>query len=535
MINANKVFVNMLNSPVRFLKGRVELFSGSTLILTCGSGDRLKSFTVERVGDNTKFFGYGICQKLSTHLIDKDRELNITTSNSLKPSFGVNSDYIYTCPAFNITEVNRDEKTNELSITAYDALYKAKDIKVAELDIAAPYTIAQFVTAAASALGLTVNAQSLTLAAFNTNYPTGANFDGAESIREALDAAAEATQTIYFINHNLELVFKRLDISGAAVLTIDKENYIDLDSKTNRRLTAIVHATELGDNISASLQANGSTQFIRDNPFWELREDIAELVDNALAATGGLTINQFELNWRGNFLAELGDKIELVTKDGGKVISYILDDKTTYNGALSATTRWSYTDNEGETASAPTTLGEALKQTYAKVDKANKQIDIVVSESAANKDAIAALQLNTEGINASVIAIEQKTQAAMDSAEAEIEKLTSKVDAQMSASDITLQIQTELANGTTKVTTATGFTFNEEGLTVEKSDSEIKTQITQDGMSVYKNEEQVLTANNLGVNAVNLKATNYLIIDNNSRFEDYGTNRTACFWIGGSN
>ena len=61
----------------------------------------------------------------------------------------------------------------------------------------------------------------------------------------------------------------------------------------------------------------------------------------------------------------------------------------------------------------------------------------------------------------------------------------------------------------------------------------MKTQITEDGMTVYKSDEAVLTANNLGVDAVNLHATTYLIIGTKSRFEDYGSSRTGCFWIGG--
>lgn len=82
------------------------------------------------------------------------------------------------------------------------------------------------------------------------------------------------------------------------------------------------------------------------------------------------------------------------------------------------------------------------------------------------------------------------------------------------------------------VTTSTGFTFDADGLKVEKSGSEMSTQITEDGMKVYRNDEEMLTANNQGVNAVNLHATTYLIVGYNSRFEDMG-NRTGCFWIGG--
>ena len=100
----------------------------------------------------------------------------------------------------------------------------------------------------------------------------------------------------------------------------------------------------------------------------------------------------------------------------------------------------------------------------------------------------------------------------------------------MSAENIKLEIQKELANGVSKVETTTGFTFDETGLTIEKDGSEIKTQITEDGMKVYKDSEEVLVANNKGVVATDLHAKTYLIIGTHSRFEDYG-DRTGCFWI----
>lgn len=43
----------------------------------------------------------------------------------------------------------------------------------------------------------------------------------------------------------------------------------------------------------------------------------------------------------------------------------------------------------------------------------------------------------------------------------------------------------------------------------------------------------MLSATGNGVNATNLHAKTYLIIGGRSRFENYGTNRTGCFWIGG--
>ena len=62
------------------------------------------------------------------------------------------------------------------------------------------------------------------------------------------------------------------------------------------------------------------------------------------------------------------------------------------------------------------------------------------------------------------------------------------------ADDVNISISTALADGIDKVTTTTGFTFNEEGLHISKSDSEITTNITEDGMTVYKNDEAVLVS-----------------------------------------
>ena len=529
MIN-NQLFLDMINSPVRQFRGRIEVYNGNDLVLICGCHDNLKSFTIERLGEN-KFFGYGICQKLNVKLIDTKRELNITTANRLEVEFAVVENYIYPCPYFNVTQVYRDEKTNELSITAYDALYPATKYTVADLGLTGSYTIREFATAAAAYLGLPIAIEENNTL-FNLLYEGGANFDGTETLRAALDDVAEATHTIYYINHNWQLVFKTLDRDGAAALTIDKSKYIDLDSGDNRRLAAITHTTELNDNVTASIAASGTTQYLRSNPFLDLRDDIGDILDSAIEALGGLTINQFTCNWRGNFLLEIGDKIELITRDDKSVYSFLLNDTMTFNGAFAQDSSWEYTADELETETNYTNLGDALKRTYARVDKANALIELVASEATENTEAITALQLSTEGISASVERVETEYKEAVDGVLTDLGTLTQSVEAKMSAEDVTIAIQESLANGVDTVTTSTGFTFNADGLTISKTGTEMTTTITEDGMTVYKDGEAMLTANNEGVNAVNLKASTFLIIGNNSRFEDYD-GRTGCFWIGG--
>ena len=468
--------------------------------------DFLKSLTVERIGEEGKFFGTTICQKTNIHLIDKDRQLEFTTKDGFIGFIGNSLETItFFAPFFYVSEVHRDENTNELSITAYDLLYDANKYTVADLDLAAPYTIREVAEKCAAILG-TYGAIIPEYSQFDLVYEDGANLDGTETVREVLNAIAEATLTVCYLDFNNFLVFKRLDKDEDPVLTITKEDYIELDSKTNRRLSGITNTTELGDSVSATLPQAGTTQYVRDNPFLELREDIAQWVDEALATVGGLTINQFECKWRGNPGLEPGDKIGLIAKDGSTVTSYILNDTLTYDGSLSQQTSWQYEDS-AETENNPSSLGEALKKTFAKVDKVNQTVEIVAAETTA-------LRMNADSINTTVA------------------DLAASVNTKMTAKDVSIAIQNEMADGVEKVITATGFVFDSEGLKITKTDSELNTMITENGMTIYQNSREVLTADSEGVKATDLHATTYLIIGNNSRFEDYAGSRTACIWIG---
>lgn len=531
----NNIVLNQINSPVRTITAKVELYEGSTLVDTYTERDRLIKLTVERVGEGSKFFGLGIVQKANIHLIDKNRELDITTANGFKIYFnGVNC-----LPAFHVTEVHRDEKTNELSITAYDALYAAASRTVSELEFAmvdgqTSYTIGEFAGACASLLSIAgpVFTNIDDMSAVNRVYDNGANFDGTEDIRSALTSVAEATQTVYFLGRDNILYFKRLDQNASPVLTIDKSKYFELESGDNRRLATVYHTTELGDDVYTSTAASGSTQYVRNNPFWDMRDDIGTIVDNALAAIGGLTIGQFNCQWRGNFLLELGDKIGLVTRDNTVIYSYLLDDVITYDGTYSQKTQWTYSDNELETSANPTSLGDALKKTYARVDKANQQIDLVASTSAANGEAIAALEINTKNINQYVEEMQKDVEGSFEGIEGTIDTLTKRVEQTMTAEAVTTTVKTILEqDGVSKVIT-TSSRFDEDGLTIAKDGSELTTTMSHDGMVIKRDEMEVLKVDNQGVNAANLHATTYLIIGTNSRFEDYQDTRTGCFWIG---
>lgn len=516
-----------LTAPVRSIAAKVELYKGSTLANTFKSTDAVKSIKIERIGESGRFFGFGIVQKLELALIDRERLINISTEDMLKVSF----DEISAFPTFYVNEVTRDENTNEISVIAYDILYKTTEHTTSELRYSAETNIFYFLSSIDSFFNLGFGFYGISgdELAFTTTYAP--NFEGTETIREALNAVADATQTIYFIGRDEAIHFLRLD-KAFTVLTVSKNNYFTLESGKDHTLVAIESVTELGDNLRAELKEEiGVTEYVRNNAFWDLHPDRAALVDSALAVMANINATDFTCEWRGNYYLEIGDQIEIEAKNGALFTSYVLSDVIEYNGGFKQKTSWAM-ENKDKGHSNRTNLGQALKETYAKVDKVKKEIDIVASETNANKEAIAALEINTGSISATVTEIKEASEKQREEIGGEIAELTSKVNAQLTADQVRVEIQQELSNGVDKVVTATGVTVDENGLTVDKTGSEMKTTISDDGMTVRKKNKEMLVANNQGVNAVNLHATTYLIVGKNSRFEDYGTNRTGCFWIG---
>ena len=588
MVIPNNSAVNTaMTSPVRKIDLDVALYDGATFVVRLEPDTALQELTIERVGEDSKFFGFGICQKINVKAIDVDKELDITTNYRLKIRYTYAPDpnsYIsqQIGPDFYVTRVIRDELTNALSITAYDRLYWASNHTVSELGERTNFTLSSYATSCAGLIGVS----SVEFRNIEPSDPSlihtyaQANFTGTESIRDALDDIAEATQSIYWLNSQNELVFSRPNRDGLADLTINKSNYIDLDSSDNRRLSTIAHVTALGDNISATTGQTGTTQYIRDNAFWSLVDGttLGGYLDEAIEAVGNMTINQFDCSWRGDIRMEPGDKINLINKENETVTSYLFDDILTYSGILSQESAWSYNEDTTESATNSSSLGEVLKNTAATVDKVNQEITLVVKQTqqissqvtqvtksmdqlegqvgdlaettggfkgqindmqtevdnavqtvTTVQSQMSQLQLNVDGISAKVY----DNQTNIDDMGVVISEINQKVDAGISATDVEIMIKESLYDGVQEVTTETGYTFDKDGLTISKSDSDLSTQITENGLTINRKNDTVLTVNDVGVEARNLHATTYLIIGLNSRFEDYNNKtRTGCFWIG---
>lgn len=166
-----------------------------------------------------------------------------------------------------------------------------------------------------------------------------------------------------------------------------------------------------------------------------------------------------------------------------------------------------------------------IDETQEKVDETASSLrsDITKSETSIRRD--------TEQI---VMDAKRDIQKTVDG---NIESLTNQVTAQLTAEAAKITVLEEkLEAGAEKVVTKTGYTFDADGLKISKSGEEMENTLDNTGMYVKRNGENILIANNEGVEATDVHIKTYLIIgegDGRSRFEDYGTNRTGCFWIGG--
>lgn len=400
------------NYSSNMVKAKVELYDGSTLAAECTCGGYLSDFTVSREGEHGKFFGFGVCHKLDMVLIDLYKTLRVYEGFTAKICLGDGEIFDCPYPDLEITSVSVDKKSGDIKITAYDPLHKASKLTYKDLGITAPYTLRQLTEACARLLGLSVIGLD---SAFNLNYIDGDNFerDESEILRSILNQIAEVTQTIYYINNNNQLVFKRL--STDSVATYDETKYYEFETAEPKTLKSIGNATELGENLLAENNdiETGVAQYIRENRLLELRDDIPTILEDAVNRVSGLTLYQFELDWSGDYLLEIGDCIA-ITYENDATLLYILNDVISYAGTLSEQTSWQYKEDDTETFSNPTNIGDKINQTFAKVNKLEKKITLYVGEVVEKEldnfnesiteveEKVTQLELTTDGIKASV-------------------------------------------------------------------------------------------------------------------------------------
>ena len=177
-------------------------------------------------------------------------------------------------------------------------------------------------------------------------------------------------------------------------------------------------------------------------------------------------------------------------------------------------------------------FGKSFAEIMGLIDDTRDEVDSAYSELQNEiTEQSTSLQRTAEEIVAKAVTKEEIADVYGD-----IDELKTEVETRMTSEAVTIAIREELENGVESVDTKTGYRFDKDGLSISKTGEEVANLIDNTGMYVKRSNENVLVANKDGVEATDLHAKTYLKIgsgEGRSRFEDYGINRTGCFWTGG--
>lgn len=418
----------------RYVKGKVEVYRASTLLYTLMPNDYLKS--IEIVSSPVKaFFGYAMSQQTTITFIDKLAELAILEGDIVRPYIGIEDNGTITYiqkPDFIIGKVDRKQNGIDLIVEGYDLIEKAKEYKPSSLAINLPCNLEQYFNAVCAVLGCQGNYGGL----INFTITELPNYDDNNTLRDILNDLAGACGCICYMSGTVATM-KPLTASNPH--TISKADYFSLTTGTPLTLTSVISTNPLGDNVESG---SGIPQILSDNGFLVNRTDRGTILDSLREAVYGLTVVPYELEWRGNPNVELGDCIELESKNG-TITTFYLSESMSYSGGLKASSNFDFTERDALHTNS-STIGEKLNETIAKVDKVNQTIELRVSEAIENDSTVAELKLSVGQIESSVVELEGEVE-------------TAKSEMTQTATELTSRVETAEGNASTALQTANSF------------------------------------------------------------------------------
>ena len=306
---------------------------------------------------------------------------------------------------------------------------------------------------------------------------------------------------VLYPNETNEIV----DESNLKTLTIGKK-YGPVNS-------LVIARTPQEDNIyrqdDEDVLENGVIEIkIENNQLMDSHRE--DFIDDLFNRLKGLTFYTYELESFGIGYLELYDLFTLKTHDEEEYSCLFLYDNLEITQGLSENSKAELPEETETNYKVASETDRVINKTILQVDKQDQEIRALITST-------------------------QNMSGEMDGVIDGYKSLTQQLEQTMTATQVQTLISETISNGVDSVTTSTGYTLDKDGLHIAKTGEEMENTIDNTGVYVNRDDTNVLTANNEGVNAINLTARQYLTIGENSRFEDYKTNRTACFYVGGDN
>lgn len=407
---------------------------------------------------------------------------------------------------FIVKDAKYNDESNSITLECYDLLLLSMieytsvvEFPTEESPDVAPVTLGAYLQAICDFLGIELATPEF---ANSTVIIDEEKYNKEYTFRDVLTEIAQAAGgTIAIKNDKLWVLYP-----AASAVTVEPSNLksIKIGELYGPVNSVVIARTPQEDNIFKKDAAaeNICEIKIENNQLMDShREDFIEGIYNAL---NGLTYYPHEVESYGIGTLDICDLFTIETLDGKTYTALHISGDMEINQGLIERTKGAAPAATKTEYKAASETDRALNKTILRVDKQEQTIQALIT----------------------------KTENVTNDLTGQVEAITKTVEQKMTADDVQILIS-KTVDGINSITTSTGYTFNQDGMRIKKSGDEIENKIDNTGMYVNRDDDNILTANNEGVDAINLRARQFLIIGENSRFEDYEGNRTACFYIGG--
>ena len=360
--------------------------------------DDIQSITVDSGTGEEKPIGYAVSAKLTMTL----------RSSAAPPAVGAvlvgrfwtesRPEEQIALPPFTVEAVERDEESGAYTVTGHDAMVQLAAHTAAEISLTYPATIGAYAAAAAALAGLELAGTDWLSA--DTVLSAAPNLSGTETCREIIAWAAEAALGNAYIDRDGKIAIRSI-IPGTQLPTMAMTRSFGCKmGKPYGPINTLVLAREMqSDNIYRTSAAAGAEKIaltVADNPFLDaIRDDV---IDALFAQIDGVSVQPYELEWRGDPSIDPGTAWRLTDADGGTYDILYGAETLEYDGGLRATVTRKAPSTETVDYRAATSTREALRKTQLAVDKANQKIESLVQEI----ETLPALNLNLSRDNAVV-------------------------------------------------------------------------------------------------------------------------------------
>ena len=272
---------------------------------------------------------------------------------------------------------------------------------------------------------------------------------------------------------------------------------------------------DVGTVYPDGIEGAANTYIINGNPLLTASsgDDLATVAEALYEHLKNISYTPCKVSIPASMTIRAGHVVKITDRNGRELTAYVMTKKQSgQRDAIECT-------GSPSRDSSTVINNQSLQALNGKVLNLRQDVDGLKVENSDSKGKIAALALDVEGIKGTVSQQEGLSQ-----------RLTTL---EQSAQGLRLSVESIQTQGATKLKTAMGYTFDDEGLSIARSGEPMENRLDNTGMQVLRSGTPILQADHRGVNATDVTVRNYLILGDHARIENYAGSRTACFYLEG--